>query len=94
MIRVKITDADAIKSLKYENVKRYLIDHGWKIEVMQEYGCRWSNPDYDDILLVALDIAGDYGRRLNHAIELISELEKRSELDIFTEMGGDLGITV
>ena len=95
MIDAKITDATALENLSHKRVLAYLLETGWKtvghfsrpignVPIMQN--------EEDESLVVPLPEAGDYAQRLSDIIRTLSRIEQRSELDIFVDLGGDIGV--
>lgn len=90
MIRATITDQKALSKLKLDDVISYMMGKGWYAVSTSELGYRFTNKLYDDIIPIAKECCSDYVRRLSQAIELLGELEDRSCLDIFEDMGGQI----
>jgi hypothetical protein len=95
MIRAIIKDKDALCSIKEDAIHMYLQTHGFtyyqKRPLGYEYRYKKLDDDGDPILACfAEESASDYGLRVGDIIRMMSQLEDRSELDIFVEMGGKL----
>jgi len=94
MIKATIQDRAALATIRPENVVAYLKAHGWQ-RVETSHGGRvetWRPQDGEGEALVLLDRSfADYTTRMYFLVKDIAESDGRSGLDVFLDLGGDLG---
>ena len=103
MIRATITDTAAIEQLKLADVIAYLDRAGWTVQDRATPGvCGWAAPrpfimngmQRSWLVLPAADADGrfaDQTARVGEAVAMLAASQDRSQLDVFVELGGDLG---
>jgi len=92
MIWATINDSDALGAIEERNIIDYMERHGWVLlpHPRAAYGYLYEHPVLKDQVVFAKRECTDYVRRLSQLLTSLSEIENRSQLDIYLEMGGKL----
>ena len=85
--RVSIRDYDAVEDLLFADVEEYLVATDWELE--GQLGDRpiavYKKRRYE-VLVGRREDYGDRPQRIAQAVELIAEVEKRSELEVYWDI--------
>lgn len=92
-MKVKIRDALALRRVSPTILRAYLEAHGWvHVETWRNRILVWSTSSYDgqthEILPPLREQSDTYAVRIFEAVDLLSELEDRSQLDIYYDLIG------
>ena len=96
-LKVKIQDPDALASIRRSVIIDYLIDHNWRLVANMKITNKHpkgesslhisrTNPASPSIAVPADEKLPDYGRSVATIITTLSEIEQRSQLEIFDDM--------
>jgi len=95
MLKVKITDKEALEGLELERVTQYLNEHGWKKSriTYNQIADYWNiNAPYGDGELLEVIVprvdTRDKVLQLSDVITACANVENRSQLDVYYEMQG------
>jgi hypothetical protein len=90
-MRVQIRDRDALSRLSLVDVRAYLTSRGWNVKGRYgSVGMIYSRTTADgrelELLLPAREELGDYAARMGDVIEVLSEVEGRDQLSVFSDL--------
>jgi hypothetical protein len=97
MIHVDITDRDAAARIDQQTVAAYLAGHGWRLRArLERHGAvvlsLWETAGQTSRVDVPEDpTLDDYPDVILRAIRRVAAVEGRSQLDVFIDLGGELG---
>ena len=90
MIHATITDDAALGSISSDSLRAYLPLHGWReaetwadratVYAIEHDGRTW------EIFIPLLDTVADYVSNIARSISLLSEIEQRSQIDVFYDV--------
>lgn len=85
-IKIVITDGDALRSIKPLAIRAYLEANGWEyVGAWRTSGWIFSRGD-EEIFIPNRDDYADYARRVQETLELLSELNEQTQLDVFNQI--------
>ena len=95
MIKAKITDKDALEMLEIKRLCSYLYGEEWvnlgiwgkRADIFSKKidGREW------ELLVPHNDEIADYANVMAEIISILATVEDRSELDVFEDLGGNIG---
>jgi hypothetical protein len=91
-VKVKIVDREFLEHVPIENLNKYLLKNNWYVyeEIYRGTkltGHRWHKKDiYFMIGIPLLQSYSDYPQRLTEALDVLSEIENKNQLQIIEEI--------
>jgi hypothetical protein len=90
-MKVTVRDAEILKTIELQQLKDYLESHGWyEDRPFLDNATVWlkQEPKHDEfeILLPNKQHLGDYSTRIQEALEILEEVENRSQIDILSDL--------
>ncbi|MDZ8050495.1 MAG: hypothetical protein RMX68_010980 [Aulosira sp. ZfuVER01] len=90
-MKVTVRDAEILKTIEPQQLKDYLQSHGWHEDrPFLDHATVWLKPEPEhdefEILLPNNQHLGDYPTRIQEAIEILEEVENRSQIDILSDL--------
>jgi len=91
-MKVTVRDREVLKAIDFQEIAAHLLAQGWqeKGRVYNDKGAIWridTGPEnsWEILLPCQLDLA-DYGARIGDAIATLEKVEKRSQLEIVSDL--------
>ncbi|NJM61709.1 MAG: hypothetical protein HC849_18350 [Oscillatoriales cyanobacterium RU_3_3] len=92
-MKVTIRDSNILKTIDFNEVAQHLQKKGWHEtgKIYNDLGSIWrfkdcySGEEFEILLPLKYDL-GDYAARISDAIKTLEEVEKRSQLDILSDL--------
>ena len=86
-MKATIQDVDILKNLSPQRVETYLKEHGWELQQKNgEKALIWTLADEFEILLPLQPEIIDFPRRMGEVLETLALSEKRSQIEILSEL--------
>ena len=90
-MRVQIRDRDALSRLSLVDVRAYLASRGWSVKgsygsVGTIYWRTTADGREIELLLPTREELGDYAARMGDVVEVLSEVEGRDQLSVFSDL--------
>jgi len=90
-MRVQIRDRDALSRLSLVDVRAYLASRGWNVKgrygsVGTIYSMTTADGRELELLLPTREDLGDYAARMGDVVEVLSEVEGRDQLSVFSDL--------
>ena len=86
-MKATIQDVDILKNLSPQRLETYLKEHGWELQQKNgEKALIWTLADEFEILLPLQPEIIDFPRRMGEVLETLALSEKRSQIEILSEL--------
>ena len=88
-MKVTVRDAEILKTIEPQQLKNYLQSHGWyEDRPFLDNATIWLKPEHEEfeILLPNKQQLGDYSTRIREALEILEEVENRSQIEILSDL--------
>jgi hypothetical protein len=90
-MRVQTRDRDALSRLSFVDVRAYLASRGWIVKgrygsVATIHSMTTADGREIELLLPSREGLGDYAARMGDVVEVLSEVEGRDQLSVFTDL--------
>ncbi|MDZ7962375.1 MAG: hypothetical protein RMY34_31675 [Aulosira sp. DedQUE10] len=90
-MKVTVRDAELLKTIEPQQLKNYLQSHGWHEDrPFLDHATVWLKQESElgefEILLPNKQHLGDYPTRIQEAIEILEEVENRSQMEILSDL--------
>jgi hypothetical protein len=90
-MKVTVRDAEILKTIEPQQLKDYLQSHGWyEDSPFLDHATVWLKQEPEnnefEILLPNKQHFGDYSTRIQEALEILEEVENRSQIEILSDL--------